>query len=273
MSEDTNEQKTPGEDRLYVLQEMGTTVKLHHEPTPELRAINEKVPGVFRERGTVCAYFPQNLVANFLVRQYWDTFIATSGYPPEQVREVLPSAYLHAVTMLPEVDALVYHKDSKNYFPLTDARGAQIRFRNVLFRQAYSIPTGMVLEPPYAGLLLSLPGTVRETGLSGYRPEQIKGMVVERLLNDDTLDNPRRPAYHVQASSAHADPDKHDFDMVDDIMERMIKLDDQIRRDYGAFVADLKAQGKPLNALPYIIDFCRKYDIPYDPDQVNYRLL
>ncbi len=271
MPEDVQSEFSSESPQFYIFQEPGSTAKLAHTPTSELLALNNQVPGIFRGRGRVCSYFPQNMAANFLLQDYWDDFLANSGHPKDEILKLLPPLYRNAVSVVPSASAVYFDDDSRQYNPVLGRDKEPVQFKNILYRQGYSVPLGLVLEPPYAGLLVSLPSTI-QSRFTGLRPEEITQLCVERVMNDDTLDNATRPAYHVNATSMLPEH-VEDFSVVEDLFTRMEGIDKEINKRYEAYVAGLKQSGAPMNAVPYIAKFCTDRGIPYDPETVNYRLL
>lgn len=269
MSEDKNVQ--PPEQQFTVYQEAGWTTKLAHPPTQELLDLNQIVPGIFRHRGTVCSYFPQNLICNIFTQEYWNTVVKNSGYPSAETEELLPPLYKYALTVLPEVRLLAYRKQEQAYEPVIGPSGEQLRLRNVLFRQGYGAPLGIALDPPYGGLILSVPDTM-PLSFTGHSPENLDQLVVERIMNDGPLNDRSRRGYHVNAGRIPPIVTDHSFEIFMHLMESTAKADRYVDYAYRDFIEKQEQMGNTLHTVPYLPELCSRLGISYNPADVNYRL-
>lgn len=250
------------ENEPYVVE-----TRLLRKPTPELVEMEKKIRGLFTFRGSICEFFPQNTVATFLMLRLWNEYIQNHNLPQQFVDEVIPPLYTKAICVLPKIKVVYYDKVSKTYEPYQE-NGQQLELENVLYRQGYNEPFALVAQGPYAGLLLS---TTKDAPITGSKPQDVESLVIQRLMNDGTLDNPHRIGkYHAKLSTLLTPIDSVEKA---EIQEFILELPENVERTYHRYARKTAANGEPLNAVAHIQKFCQELGFPYDENEVNYQLV
>src|SRR5260221_4202490 len=173
----------------------GLDTVLAHAPTDELLKLDRLTP-IFRN-SRICSYFPQVVVTTFFLYEEIQEQIAQG-----MKKELVSPLYRDAIAFS-FVKAFYHDPKTNKNLPLQDERDVQVEFPTML-RQGVSFPLGLVIGGPYAGLIVN----PMEKGemFMGVKPEKVKGVIVQRLMNDGALDKSGREVYKVEPSIQAIDP-------------------------------------------------------------------
>lgn len=281
---------------------------LRTEPTPEMVLLDRVTKeffaaGIFNYRGQICQYFLNNAIGAGLVYElfeqlksgdfsglngdrimpegFWNAF-KNHGFSREEVDAALPALYKHALMRVDGVRIVRFNKDQQpgapRYLPI-EINGSPLILDDIVVRQGFAEPFAMVVDGPYAGLLLSLASDASQNW-SGNNPAQIKELCLERILNDVELGTPGWRSNNYQAKVAGVDiasvqasdqfQDKgREMEIVLALQDIIANLPALIAAKYQRF---LEQAGGNLNGVSNVQALFTRLGFPFNADKVNYLL-